>query len=29
MNESSFLSGLSLNTVARKRNLVSDLAEAL
>ncbi|QRM29413.1 FadR/GntR family transcriptional regulator [Microvirga sp. VF16] len=29
MNESSFLSGLSLNTVARKRNLVSDLAEAI
>jgi DNA-binding FadR family transcriptional regulator len=29
MNERSFLSGLSLNTVARKRNLVSDLAEAI
>jgi len=29
MTESTFLSGLSLNTVARKRNLVSDLAEAI
>ncbi|EIM29040.1 FadR/GntR family transcriptional regulator [Microvirga lotononidis] len=29
MNDRSFLSDLSLNTVARKRNLVSDLAEAI